>query len=69
MADTVTKKDLADLEKRINKAFADETAMHNKIIESINKRFAQITADLIKIISAASEVLSDRISALEKKCG
>jgi hypothetical protein len=80
MANEATKKDLADLEKRIlkiitdevvqiNKGFAQETADLNKAIESINKSFAQETANLNKTIEQINKGFADlasRISALEK---
>jgi uncharacterized protein YukE len=71
MANEATKKDLADLEKKLNakiqavidsanKAFEAETAGMNKVIEYLNKE----AVDLRAVVNQHAKVINE----LERKC-
>jgi ABC-type transporter Mla subunit MlaD len=74
MANEASKKDLADLEKRINtkldsvtdstnKAFKQETDGINKTIDTYNKGFADLTKrlnDLTAVVNQHAKVINEK---------
>lgn len=68
MANEATKKDLADLEKRVNKAMADEVVAINKAFADLAKSINSQEKDTRDWAKGEFDKLFVTVTALTKKC-